>query len=145
MKDEIHSLSAERLFCVKGLVTIVTGAASGLGLTIAETMAANGADLILVDRNEKEMKRVSEEVIPGAETAVVDIADPAAIRRLVDGVVQRKGRLDVVFANAGISAGGGGGGGPPPPGRPPRGGGGPGVGAPPPPAGTPRPPPAGPP
>lgn len=101
------SLTAEHLFAVKGLVIIVTGAASGLGLAISETMAANGADVVLVDRNEKELKRVSKEVIPGAEIAVADVADPDAIRRLVDDVVERKGRIDVVFANAGISAGAG--------------------------------------
>ena len=99
------SLTAEHLFSVKGLVIIVTGAASGLGLAISETMAANAADVVLVDRNEKELRRVGEEVIPGAEIAAVDVADPHAIRRLVDDVVQRKGKLDVMFANAGISAG----------------------------------------
>jgi NAD(P)-dependent dehydrogenase (short-subunit alcohol dehydrogenase family) len=99
------SLMAQHLFAVKGLVTVVTGAASGLGLAIAETMAANGADVVLVDRNEKELKRVGEQVIPGAEIAVIDVAEPDAIRRFINGVVQRKGRIDVVFANAGISAG----------------------------------------
>jgi NAD(P)-dependent dehydrogenase (short-subunit alcohol dehydrogenase family) len=99
------SLMAEHLFAVKGLVTIVTGAASGLGLAISETMAANGADVVLVDRNEKELKRVSEAVIPGVEVAAVDVADPDAIRQLTDDVVKRKGKIDVVFANAGISAG----------------------------------------
>jgi len=54
MKDKRMSLAAEHLFSVKGLVTIVTGGASGLGLAIAETMVANGADVILVDRNEKD-------------------------------------------------------------------------------------------
>lgn len=101
------SLTAEQLFTVKGLVTIVTGAASGLGLAMAETMAANGADVVLVDRNETELKRVGEKIIPGAEIATVDVADRDAIRRLTDDVVQRKGRIDVVFANAGISAGAG--------------------------------------
>jgi NAD(P)-dependent dehydrogenase (short-subunit alcohol dehydrogenase family) len=101
------SLTAERLFAVKGLVTVVTGAASGLGLTISETMAANGAEVVLVDRNETELKRVSEDIIPGAEVAVVDVADADAVRRLMDDVVARKGRIDVVFANAGISAGAG--------------------------------------
>ncbi|CCD94189.1 Short-chain dehydrogenase/reductase [Bradyrhizobium sp. ORS 375] len=101
------SLTAEQLFAVKGLVIIITGAASGLGLAISQTMAANGADVILVDRNEKELRRVSEEIIPGAEVAPVDVADSDAIRRIVDGVVARKGRLDVMFANAGISGGAG--------------------------------------
>ncbi|WP_315717721.1 MULTISPECIES: SDR family NAD(P)-dependent oxidoreductase [unclassified Bradyrhizobium] len=101
------SLTAERLFAVNGLVTIVTGAASGLGLAISRTMAANGADLILVDRNEKELRRIGEEIIPGADIATVDVADPDAIRRTVDDVVTRKGRLDVMFANAGISGGAG--------------------------------------
>lgn len=96
---------AEHLFAVKDLVTIVTGAASGIGLAIAETMAANGTDLVLADRNETELKRVKEQAIPDAEIAALDVADPNAVRRLIDGVVERKGRLDVVFANAGISAG----------------------------------------
>jgi NAD(P)-dependent dehydrogenase (short-subunit alcohol dehydrogenase family) len=99
------SMTAEHLFDVKGLVTIVTGAASGLGLAIAEAMAANGADVVLADRNETELKRVGREIIPTAEIATVDVADPDAIRRLTDDIVARKGRLDVVFANAGISAG----------------------------------------
>jgi len=105
MKDTRMSLTAEHLFAVKGLVTIVTGGASGLGLAIAEAMAANGADVVLVDRNDKELKRVRQEVIPAAEIATVDVADPDAMRRLTDDVVARKGKLDVVFANAGISAG----------------------------------------
>src|SRR4051794_16960979 len=99
------SLTADHLFNVKGLVTIVTGGASGLGLAIGEAMAANGADVVLVDRNETELKRVSQEVIPAAEIGTVDVADPDAIRRLTDDVVARIGKLDVVFANAGISAG----------------------------------------
>jgi NAD(P)-dependent dehydrogenase (short-subunit alcohol dehydrogenase family) len=103
MKDIRMSLTAEHLFAVKGLVTIVTGGASGLGLAIAEAMVANGADVILVDRNETELRRVSQDVIPAAEIAAVDVADPDAIRRLTDAA--RKGKLDVVFANAGISAG----------------------------------------
>ena len=82
------SLTAQQIFAVKDLVTIVTGAASGLGLAIAETMAANGADVVLVDRNEKELKRVGEQVIPGAETAVIDVAEPDAISRFMDGVVE---------------------------------------------------------
>ena len=91
------SLTAEQIFAVKDLVTIVTGAASGLGLAIAETMAANGADVVLVDCNEKELKRVGEQVIPGAEIAVIDVAEADAISRFMDGVVERKGRVDVVF------------------------------------------------
>ena len=85
-------------FDVRGLRTVVTGAASGLGLAIAEAMAEGGAQVTLVDVDSAGLSEAASSM-PGARTAVVDVADSAAVSQLfadLDGV-------DVVFANAGVS------------------------------------------
>src|SRR5512140_3316587 len=94
------------LFNVKDHVAFVTGAASGLGLAYAEVMAENGARVVLADINQAELDRhVGRLCASGcdAEAAVVDVADAAALRAAIDGAAQRHNRLDVLFANAGIS------------------------------------------
>jgi NAD(P)-dependent dehydrogenase (short-subunit alcohol dehydrogenase family) len=85
-------------FDVSGLRTVVTGAASGLGLAMAEAMAEGGAQVTLVDVDGDGLDRAAAS-LPGVRTAIVDVADSAAVERLFaeqDGV-------DVVFANAGVS------------------------------------------
>jgi NAD(P)-dependent dehydrogenase (short-subunit alcohol dehydrogenase family) len=103
-------MKAEQIFDVTGRVTLVTGAASGLGLAMAEVMAENGAHVILADKDEAGLARAVARL--GAqgckvEAALVDVANLERLRAVVDGVAARHGRLDVAFANAGISAGSG--------------------------------------
>ncbi|MGZ3408753.1 MAG: SDR family NAD(P)-dependent oxidoreductase [Xanthobacteraceae bacterium] len=96
------------LFNVKNHVAFITGAASGLGLAYAEVMAENGARVVLADINRAELDRhVGRLRAAGCEVeaAVVDVADTAVLRAAIDGAAQRHQRLDVLFANAGISAG----------------------------------------
>ncbi len=98
----------EDLFDVTGRVTIVTGGASGIGLAYAQVMAANGADVTLLDRNADGLAAAVKQLsTDGAAVAgeIADVTDMASLRRAVDAVAQRHGRIDVVFANAGISAG----------------------------------------
>jgi NAD(P)-dependent dehydrogenase (short-subunit alcohol dehydrogenase family) len=96
-----------RLFDVSGRRAVVTGAGSGLGLAIAEVLADCGARVTLADidgeRAEAEAARLAAR---GGDvcTAVVDVADPDAVRELFRGVVDAQGGVDVVFANAGIAA-----------------------------------------
>jgi NAD(P)-dependent dehydrogenase (short-subunit alcohol dehydrogenase family) len=79
-----------------------------LGLAYAEVMAENGAKTILTDIDaaglDSETKRLQAAGCD-VEQAVLDIADLDALRAVIDGTAQRHGRLDAVFANAGISAG----------------------------------------
>ena len=96
------------LFDVTGHVALVTGAASGLGLAFAEVMAQNGArtiltdvDAVALDRETRRLEAAGCEV----EQAVVDISDTEQLRAAIDRTVERHGRLDAVFANAGISSG----------------------------------------
>jgi NAD(P)-dependent dehydrogenase (short-subunit alcohol dehydrogenase family) len=96
------------LFNVKGHVALVTGAASGLGLAFAEVMAENGARVVLTDIDAAGLDRAASRLRSAGcevEEAVVDIADTEALRAAIDKTAERHGRLDAVFANAGISSG----------------------------------------
>lgn len=100
--------AAARLFDVKGHVAMVTGAASGLGLAMAEVMAGSGATVVMVDIDRTglaEAERGLAEAGRRIETAVLDVADREAVERCIAETARRHGRLDAVFANAGISAG----------------------------------------
>jgi NAD(P)-dependent dehydrogenase (short-subunit alcohol dehydrogenase family) len=96
-----------RLFDVSGRRVVVTGAASGLGVAIAEVLADCGARVTLADvdadRAEAETARLAERG-GDVRTAVVDVADPDAVRALFRDVMDVQGGVDVVFANAGIAA-----------------------------------------
>lgn len=101
-------MRAEKLFDLSGQAAIVTGAASGLGLAIAEVLAANGAHVTLFDRNAEQLQAVASRLHAeklDVEQAVVDVTDLAALRQAVDAVVASRGRLDIMIANAGISGG----------------------------------------
>jgi NAD(P)-dependent dehydrogenase (short-subunit alcohol dehydrogenase family) len=96
------------LFNVKGHIAFVTGAASGLGLAFAEVMAENGAKVVLTDIDPAGLDRETARLRKAGcdvEQAVVDISETESLRSAIDGVVTKHGRLDAVFANAGISSG----------------------------------------
>jgi len=96
------------IFNVDGHVAVVTGAASGLGLAYAEVMADNGATVVMADLDEAALAREAARLEARGgrvEPAVLDVADTDALRAAIDGAAGRHGRLDALFANAGISAG----------------------------------------
>ena len=90
-------------FDVSGLRAVVTGAASGLGLAMAEVMAEGGARVTLVDLDLDGLEQVAERLGGDVRTAAVDVSDADAVKRLFDEVVEEQGGVDVAFANAGIS------------------------------------------
>ena len=96
------------LFNINGHVAFVTGAASGLGLAYAEVMAQNGATVVLADIDAAGLDKAAARLAAAGcavEGAVVDIADHAALRTAIDGAAARHGRLDAMFANAGVTSG----------------------------------------
>jgi NAD(P)-dependent dehydrogenase (short-subunit alcohol dehydrogenase family) len=96
------------LFDVRGLATIVTGGASGIGLACAEAMADNGARVTLMDIDPARLAAAVDRLrAAGGEVRgiVVDVTDRAALHRAFDETAAHEGRLDVVFANAGIGGG----------------------------------------
>lgn len=89
-----------------GKIAAVTGAASGIGRASAEAMIAEGARVVLIDRDEASLEAMRERhgdvVIPLA----VDLLDPARCATLLPRVLEEVGRLDILHANAGLYVGG---------------------------------------
>ena len=96
------------LFKLEGNVVMVTGAASGLGLAIAEAMLEAGAHVLMTDANAEvldgEVSRLRA-TYPAVESSPLDVTDAHAVDRVMDELAARMGGVDCVFANAGISAG----------------------------------------
>jgi len=88
-----------------GRVAIITGAGSGIGRAAAFRFAHDGASVVLVGRREKELSSVEQEIAKtGGEAYVVptDISDESAVNVLIRRVLERFGRLDFAFNNAGV-------------------------------------------
>src|SRR3954465_5160519 len=97
-----EAMVVERLFDVRGTRVVVTGAASGLGLAMAEVLAEAGARVTLADLDAAALERAAAG-LGDVRTHVVDVADATQVDRLVDDAARAYGGLDAVFANAGIS------------------------------------------
>ncbi len=100
-------MKAAELFDVRGLATVITGGAGGIGRAYAVAMLDNGARVRLLDRAADRLDAVVAELRPRGDVSgfIVDITDRAALRLAIDAAAAELGRLDVVFANAGIDAG----------------------------------------
>jgi NAD(P)-dependent dehydrogenase (short-subunit alcohol dehydrogenase family) len=97
----------ERLFDVDGARVVVTGAASGLGLAMAEVLAECGARVTLADIDEERLAASTDELRSrglDVRASVADVSDEDAVQALFDAVVADHGGVDVVFANAGLAA-----------------------------------------
>jgi meso-butanediol dehydrogenase/(S,S)-butanediol dehydrogenase/diacetyl reductase len=86
----------------EGKVALVTGGASGIGAAAARRLADEGARVMIGDQNEGPAKDVAASLAGEAAATAVDVADLEQVKALVDGTVERFGRLDVLFNNAGI-------------------------------------------
>lgn len=84
----------------RGKVVIVTGAASGMGAASARAFSQAGAKVIIVDRNTALAQQVAAEL--GAEAVSGDVSDSGFCNQVVEGALERHGRLDVVVNAAGI-------------------------------------------
>ena len=83
-----------------GKIAVVTGAAQGIGETTARLFAARGIDgLVLTDRNEEQGAAVAKSLRDAGTKSVfvaADLADPAAVARIVPAAQQEFGRLDIL-------------------------------------------------
>ncbi|WP_084126473.1 SDR family NAD(P)-dependent oxidoreductase [Demequina sp. NBRC 110054] len=86
-------------------VVIVTGGGSGLGRAAVLRYAKEGAKVVVADIGEERAQAVADEVVAAGGTAMavaVDIADEPSVAAMVDRTVEEYGKLDVMYANAGI-------------------------------------------
>ncbi len=91
---------------LEGKVAAVTGAASGIGLASAEAMLAAGATVVFVDRDEIALAALAAKHGDAAIPLRIDLLDPASCATLLDGILEKAGRLDILHANAGSYIGG---------------------------------------
>lgn len=86
-----------------GRTAIITGAAGGIGAATAALFLAEGASVVLVDRDRDALEAASERFDRAKTTLVAaDVSDSDATASYVRAAIEQFGRLDVVFANAGI-------------------------------------------
>ena len=87
-----------------GQVVLVTGSSSGIGAATARRFAASGATVVVNSVTSVDAGRALAAELPDASYVQADVADEADAHRMVDEVVSRHGRLDVLVNNAGTTA-----------------------------------------
>ena len=85
-----------------GKVCIVTGAVGGIGSAAAKLFVQEGARVLLVDRDGSRLGAIASEFGPKASYCVADVSRVEDSQRYIAAAVERFGRLDVLFANAGV-------------------------------------------
>ena len=85
-----------------GKVAVVTGGSAGIGLATGRLFAAEGAAVVLVDLDAAGLQAAVAEIgLASVSHAVADVSDEAQMRSALQAAVDRHGRLDVLFCNAG--------------------------------------------
>ena len=95
-------------FSISGRSALVTGANSGIGLAFVEMLAEAGASVTLVGRDLKKVTREADRLADQGYSVLAcqaDVSDEGQMRKAFDAHVEAFNKLDIVFANAGISGG----------------------------------------
>jgi NAD(P)-dependent dehydrogenase (short-subunit alcohol dehydrogenase family) len=85
-----------------GKIALISGGASGIGAATAKLFQSEGATVIVTGSSQASAD-AAKAALPGVEALASDAADIAATKALVDQVVAKHGRIDVLFVNAGIA------------------------------------------
>jgi NAD(P)-dependent dehydrogenase (short-subunit alcohol dehydrogenase family) len=87
----------------EGKVAVVTGGSSGIGLATAKLLHDQGAKVVISGRNQNSLTAAAKEI--GGETLAIsaDVSNPADLDALFAKVVKTFGKIDILFANAGVA------------------------------------------
>ena len=99
-------MAGSPLFSLDGRVALVTGASRGLGFAMAEALAEAGAAVVLNSRHADTLEAAALKLRDrgfNVETAAFDVTEEAASRAAMETITSKKGRLDIVIANAGVT------------------------------------------
>lgn len=85
-----------------GKVIIITGASSGIGAAAARLLVQEGCDVVLAARSVQKLDKLAAELAPHALAVQTDVTNGRDVKALVERTLAHFGRVDVLFANAGI-------------------------------------------
>jgi len=88
---------------LEGIIALVTGGTSGIGLATAKQFVAEGAHVFITGRREQELSAAAKDIGSNVTTVQGDVSKLDDLDRLFARIRTEKGRLDVLFANAGIA------------------------------------------
>ena len=88
---------------LEGKIALVTGANSGIGLATAKSFVTEGAYVYITGRRDSELARAAAAIASNVTAVPGDVSKPADLDRLFAQIQREKGRLDIVFANAGVA------------------------------------------
>jgi ribitol 2-dehydrogenase len=91
---------------LEGKVAAVTGSASGIGLASAEAMIAEGARVVLVDRDAASLAKLAEKHGDAVIPLVIDLLDAKTCKSLIPQILEKVEKIDIFHANAGLYVGG---------------------------------------
>src|SRR5271156_3763110 len=95
----------ETIMRLANKTAFITGGNSGIGLATARVFVAEGARVAITGRNKETLEAAAKELGPNAFAIVADATDVAATEAAIKKGVEKFGKLDIVFANAGIPGG----------------------------------------
>src|SRR5262245_48073992 len=105
MKFNNATTSRRAAMRLRNKTALITGGNSGIGLETARLFVAEGAKVIITGRNQATLDAAAKELGPNALALVADTTDVAATEAAIKKGVETFGKLDIVFANAGIAGG----------------------------------------
>lgn len=94
------------ILSIEGKIAVVTGAASGIGLATAKALLAEGATVVLADRNAAALERLTDELGSRAIAQVTDLLDADSCNAMIPEILAKVGQIDILHCNAGIYIGG---------------------------------------